>query len=59
MKKAQDVKFGLPSLPRYRKAPRRVDDGSSLHQFAIPRDYFCSQYYQTCDLLLGEFDERF
>lgn len=59
VKKAQDVKISSPSLPRYRKAPRRVDDGSNPHQFATPRDYFRRQYYQTCDLLLGELDERF
>ena len=36
-----------------------MDDGSSPHQFAMPKDYFRSQYYQTCDLLLGELDKRF
>jgi len=36
-----------------------VDNGSAPHQFATPKDYFRSQYYQVCDLLLGELDKRF
>ena len=59
VKKAQDVKISSPSLPRYRKAPKRMDNGSNPHQFSTPRDYYRREYYQTCDLLLGELDERF
>ena len=51
VRKAQDVKISSP-LPRYRKVPRKVKDGSSPHQFATPKDYFRSRYYETYDLLL-------
>jgi len=59
MKKAQNVKIDPPALPRYRKVPKRVDNGSAPHQFATPKDYFRSQCYQVCDLLLGELDKWF
>ena len=49
---ALNLSVGARQLPRYRKAPLRVDDGAPPHRFASPRDYYCSLYYQACDLLL-------
>jgi len=43
------TKIESPIVPRYRRAPRRVDSGSTPHQFSTPKDYI---YYQVCDLLL-------
>lgn len=59
VKKAQSVKIESPIVPRYRRAPRRVDSGSAPHQFSTPKHYFRSLYYQVCDLLLGELEKRF
>jgi len=59
MKKAQSVKIWSPIVPRHRRASRRVDSGSTPHQFSAPKDYFRSLYYQVCDLLLGELEKRF
>ena len=50
MKKAQTVKIESPIVPRYRRAPRRVDSCSTPNQFSTPKDYFCSlllQYTQS------------
>ena len=32
-------KSGEPVLPRYRRAPSRLDDGTPPHRFACPQDY--------------------
>ena len=53
------MKIGLPSLPQNKWAPRRLNEGSSPHQFSTPKDYFHSHYYQVCDLLLRELKNRF
>ena len=58
-KSASSLKIGLPSLPRYRRAPRRLDEGTSPHQFSTPKDYFRCHYYQVRDLLLRELEDRF
>ena len=46
-------------MPRYRRAPARLEDGSSPHQFSTARDYFRHQYFQAVDLLLQELEDRF
>ena len=59
VRKPETANIESPCLPRYRRAPRRVDAGSSTHQFTTPKEFFRVKYYETCDLLLGELDERF
>ena len=48
-----------PCLPRQRKVPRRLDDGSSGHVYANPRDRYRQAYFEAIDLTLGEVDRRF
>ena len=48
-----------PTLPRYRRPPRRIDDGSSPHQFESPESYYRSIYYEVLDMLSGEISRRF
>ena len=57
--KAQDLQIGMPELPRYRRPPTRIDDGSRPHQFSTPQEYYRQIYYQECDLLLQELADRF
>ena len=59
VKCGEDLNIGSPRLPRYRRAPPRLDDGSLPHQFSTPKEYFRQQYFQTCDLLLQELENRF
>ena len=48
-----------PVLPRYRKKPRRLDDGEQPVQFGEPKDYFRQQYYEVHDLAISELERRF
>jgi len=59
VRKAEEVKIDAPCLPRHKRPPRRVDAGSRPHQFTTPKEFFRAKYFETCDLLLGELDERF
>ena len=45
-------------MPRYRKLPRRLDEGSAPHQFSTPKDYYRYHYYYCLDLLIGEISDR-
>lgn len=56
--KSADGHTGEPSLPRYRKPPRRLDEGSEPHQFSTPKEYYRYHYYYCVDLLIGEISER-
>lgn len=59
MKSAEQLGIDGPELPRYRRAPRRIDSGSSPHQFSLPKDYYRSLYFEACDLLIQELQDRF
>lgn len=59
MKSATDLNLDEPQLPRYRRAPRRYDDGSCPHQFSTPKEYYRSLYFEACDLLIHELQDRF
>ncbi|XP_070549960.1 zinc finger MYM-type protein 1-like [Ptychodera flava] len=48
-----------PSIPRYRHAPRRIDDGAQPHRFSSPREYHRQMYFEVLDLVAGEMDRRF
>ena len=48
-----------PVLPRYRRHPRRLDDGASPHVDKIPQDYYRRQYFEVLDLLSEELTRRF
>ena len=59
VEEANHLKIGEPKLPRYRRAPARLDDGSQPHTYRTPKDYFRRQYFEACDLLIGELEDRF
>ena len=52
----------VPTLPRYRRAPRELDGGSEPHHFSSPQDYYKPQYFKAIDLVVAEnsagFDQR-
>ena len=56
---SEEIKIGKPVLPRCRRPPARIDSGSKEHQFSSPRDYYRHLYYEACDLLLRELNDRF
>jgi len=56
---ARELDIEEPTLPRYRRQPRRLDDGSEPHSHASPKDFHRQVFFQSCDLLIGELSERF
>ena len=48
-----------PVLPRQKRVPRRIDDGSPGYSFTCPEDYHRSQYFEAIDIILNELDRRF
>ncbi|XP_078665396.1 zinc finger MYM-type protein 1-like [Branchiostoma floridae x Branchiostoma belcheri] len=56
---ARELNIGEPALPRYRRQPRRLDDGSQPHRYDSPKDFYRHIYLQACDLLVGELTDRF
>lgn len=52
-------KTDAPCLPRYRRAPKRVDEGVHAHRFSSVELYFRQQYYEVIDTLSGELVRRF
>lgn len=46
-------------LPRYRRIPRRLDDGASPHRFATPKDRYRHAYFEALDQACGELENRF
>ena len=47
-----------PKLPRYRKMPRRFDEGENPHRYVEPKDRFRHINYDALELVAGEV-ERF
>ena len=58
VKVAQKYNISAPQLPRYRRIPKRLDDGIEGRN-ATPQDYFRHQYFQALDLLIAGLDDRF
>ena len=59
VKISKNYSIRKPELPRYRRCPVRFDEGSFSNQFPDPRAYFRHTYYEVCDLLSGELENRF
>ena len=49
----------LPCLERQRKAPKRLDNGSTGHHFSNPKAFYRQQYFEVLDLLHQEICSRF
>ena len=50
---------GEPTLPRYRRPPKRLDNGVAPHSFNSPEDYYRSHYFYALDLVSEEITDRF
>ena len=48
-----------PTLPRQRRLPRRIDDGTPAHVFESPKSYFKKQNFEVFDLVIGQLKHRF
>ena len=56
---ANEYNISDPVLPRYRRPPKRIDDGAPSHHFTSAKEYFRVQYFEVIDLLKGEISKRF
>ena len=48
-----------PTLPRYRKVPRRFDDKEGPHRYLEPKDRYRHIYYEALEVAAGEVEQRF
>lgn len=48
-----------PSLPRYRKRPRRFDEGEQPHCYQIPKERYRHLYFEALECAYGEVERRF
>lgn len=48
-----------PKLPRYRKIPRRLDEGENPHRYLNPKDRYRHCYFEAIELVAGEVERRF
>ena len=48
-----------PVLPRYRKAPKRFNEGAQPHRYTSPEERYCQAYFEVLDLAGGEIEKRF
>ena len=48
-----------PVLPRYRRVPRRLDDGASPHRYTSPEDRYRHAYLEALEQACGELENRF
>jgi hypothetical protein len=57
--KASDLGIEEPVVPRTRRAPRRVEEGSPAHVFSTAEHYYKQQYFQLIDTALSAIKDRF
>ena len=48
-----------PKLPRQRRVPQHIDEGSESFHPQTPKDYFRQQYFEVLDILVNELRRRF
>ena len=48
-----------PALPRRRRLPKRINDGSSRQKFESPKDMFRKMYFEALDVVCQEISNRF
>ncbi|GLV35851.1 hypothetical protein CBL_09918 [Carabus blaptoides fortunei] len=56
---AENLELEPPTIPRLRKAPRRLETDSSPHVFTSPRKYYEKLFYEVLDLTLSTLCDRF
>lgn len=59
VKQASSCLTEEPILPRYRKTPKRYDDGSNPHQYQSPRHRYRHAYFEVLEVIAGEVNRRF
>ncbi len=55
---AEEHGIDLPIFPRKRRRPRRYSSGSEPHTPYCPKLHYRKMYFEACDVLLGELQNR-
>ena len=56
---AEQLQIGFPKLPRYRRAPPRLEKRSHSHKYTTPEEFYRIQYFEALDLFVVELEDRF
>ena len=56
---ARKHSIGEPELPRQRRRPVHYENSSNTHVFTTPVSYYRKIFFEACDLLHGELEQRF
>ena len=59
VKVAEQLSISQPVLQRRRRCPTRFEEGAAPHEYPSPRDYHRHMYFEACDLLIAELEDRF
>lgn len=59
VKGASDMNLTEPALPRVRRVPKKIDDGSEVHKFSSAEDYYRKQFFEIIDNTISSLKERF
>ncbi len=59
VKAAEQFAISQPVLPRQRRRPARIEEGTSPHEYPSPREFYRQKYFEACDLLIAELETRF
>ena len=46
-------------MPRYRRRPAQLESGGDPHIFTSPEAHYRQLYFEACDLIYNELEERF
>ena len=59
VKLAEQLSINQPVLPGQRRCPARFQEGASPHEYPSPRDFYRHMFFEACDLLSTELEDRF
>ena len=50
---AEKLEVSEPTLPCWRKVPKRLDDGTAAQEYPAREDHFRQIYYDALDLIIS------
>lgn len=59
MKVAEQLSISQLALPRQKRCPARLQEGALPHEYPSPRDFYHHIWFEACDLLIAELEDRF
>ena len=60
VKEEASRKCDEPVLPRHRRLPKRIDDGTAAeHRYSSVEEFYRKEYFQAIDNIKGDLENRF